>query len=273
MTVIIPITSDHHAGSTVALCPPVVELDDGGAYHASLAQRWIWQCWHDYWGEVRRLRDQRKATLINAFNGDMVEGDHHGTGQIISRIPGTEFAVARAVFEVPQSLAPDHTFVVRGTETHVGKNASMEEGLAKHLNAEPDPDNGTASWWHLRMEQEGVLLDMAHHGRMGTRPWTEVNVVANLAAEIFYEHARRGRRHPDIAIRSHLHRHKDTHDAHPVRVIQTPAWQLKTGHVHKKHPESIADIGGIILIIEDGLVTVRNVMFLPKQGAIWTGSK
>ena len=32
---------DTHIGSTVALCKPTVDLDDGGTYHASRAQRVI----------------------------------------------------------------------------------------------------------------------------------------------------------------------------------------------------------------------------------------
>ena len=50
------ITSDLHAGSTVAICPPRVQLDDGGEYHASKAQRWLWERWKDFWirGEAKR---------------------------------------------------------------------------------------------------------------------------------------------------------------------------------------------------------------------------
>ena len=45
---ILRVTSDLHAGSTVALCPPKVQLDDGGKYEASKAQLWLWECWLDF---------------------------------------------------------------------------------------------------------------------------------------------------------------------------------------------------------------------------------
>lgn len=268
------VTSDLHCGSTVALCPPTVTLDDGGTYQASRAQRWIWQCWNDLWDGVAQMRDTLDARLTCVFNGDAVEGDHHGTSQIVSRNSGVEAAIAREALAVPMGLGPEQTFVVRGTETHVGGSAKAEEALAAHLGAEGDPDAGTHSWWHLRLLLQDVLMDFAHHGRMGQRPWTRSNSVALLAAEIFYEHAARKERWPDLSFRSHFHQFVDSGSAHPTRVIQTPAWQLKTAHVHKKHTESLADIGGVATVIRDGRITeVRPLLFTPKRGAIWTASK
>jgi hypothetical protein len=43
------LTGDLHVNSTVALCPPTVELDDGGTYHHSRTQAWIWNRWIDFW--------------------------------------------------------------------------------------------------------------------------------------------------------------------------------------------------------------------------------
>jgi hypothetical protein len=268
------VTSDHHAGSTVSLCPPSVDLDDGGSYQASRAQAWLWQCWRDFWDEAARVRDRLNANLLCAYNGDLVEGDHHGTSQIISRHPGIEQAVARRVLDVPQALAPDYSFVVRGTESHVGKSGKAEEALAAYLGAEGDPESGTNSWWHLRVERQGVPMDFAHHGRMGQRPWTKANATSMLAAQIFYEHAERGEKWPRLAFRSHYHQWQDSHLSHPVRVIQTPAWQLKTAYVHKVAPESLADVGGALAIVRDGEIhSVRPILFTPKRGAVWTGSK
>lgn len=274
MTDLLVVTSDHHCGSTVALCPPVVELDDGGEYRASRAQQWLWQCWGDFWEKVEQIRDEVGAeSVIHALNGDVTEGDHHGTSQIISRHSGIEQAVAREAMKVPAAVGIDHWFVVRGTESHVGKSGKSEEALAAYLGAEGDPEAQTHSWWHLRMERQGVRLDFAHHGRMGQRPWTKPNVVANLAAEIFYEHAKRGFPHPHLSFRSHLHQFLDTYHVHPVRVIQTPSWQLKTAYVHKVAAESLADVGGVVVVLKDGRADVRPILFTPNRGAVWTGSK
>ena len=273
--VVIAVVSDIHAGSTVALAPERIALDDGGVYEASKAQRWLWQCWGQFWERAARAAKDAKADLYAVFNGDVTEGDHHGTTQILSGNPTAQAAVVDACMKPVLALKPTRLFFVRGTEAHVGKSAAFEERIARGLAKDKwpvvgDPDTGTASWWHLRMEVHGRRLSFAHHGRMGQRPWTRGNIVLNLAAEIFYEHAARGDRPPDVAVRSHLHRYFDTGRAHPVRVIQTPAWQLHTAFVHRIAPDSLADIGGLLITVEpDRAPAVTEVLFRPSQGHVW----
>lgn len=269
--VVLAVTSDHHANSTVGLCPDEgVHLDDDGTYMPSKAQLWQWECWQEYWGLVGALRNKHKAQLYCEFNGDLFEGDHHHTSQIISRNPEPQAYVAGRVFGVPKALKPDRVFVVRGTEAHVGPAGASEEAFARTIKAERNPETKTWSWWHLRLEIHGKLFDFQHHGRMGQRPWTRQNIVSLLAAQIFYEYAARGLRHPDVAIRSHFHTHQDSGNAHPVRVIQTPAWQLKTAHAHKVVAENLADVGGIIFVIEpDGAYEVVNKLYQVEPPKIW----
>jgi hypothetical protein len=68
-------------------------------------------------------------------NGDLVDGDHHGTPQIITRDPAVQFWVAKAAFAPVLTLNPDEAVIVRGTETHVGKGASAEESFARWLRS------------------------------------------------------------------------------------------------------------------------------------------
>lgn len=274
-TVVIAATSDQHAGSAVSVCPPEINLDDGGTYKASKPQRWLWQGWNDYWAErVARVRDREKAKLYQVFNGDMVEGNHHGTTQILSGNSAVQSLVVSELMKVPLSLGPDKMWFIRGTEAHVGKSGNSEEKIADGLRRDKRPIvrdtiTQTSSHWHAKMEVQDVRLDFAHHGRMGQRPWTRINVVANLAAEIFYEHCAREEPHPHIAVRSHLHRYADTAGAHPVRLIQTPAWQLHTAYTHKIVTESMADIGGIIIVIKDGVASIEPVLYKPKSVPTW----
>lgn len=274
---VIAVTSDQHCGSTVALCPPTIGLDDGGEYKASKAQQWLWQSWLDFWKRVDQIRTKEKARLFQVYNGDLTEGDHHGTTQILSGNSAVQGAVVAAAMKVPLSLQPDKIWLVRGTEAHVGKSAAAEEKIADGLrkNKNPivtDPHTKTASHWHARLEVDGVRLSFAHHGRMGQRPWTKINIVANLAAEIFYEFAAREEPYPHLAVRSHHHRYADTGGAHPVRVIQTPAWQLHTSFIHRIAPDSMADIGGLIIVIRDGKIAlVDAVQFRAGRGYVWRG--
>lgn len=223
---------------------------------------------------VKDLSANRNADLWCVFNGDLFEGGaHHGTTQIISSNPEAQAYLADRVFGVPRSLGPAHTFILRGTEEHVGPSGASEEAFARFIHAEKNPTTDRWSWWQLRLKPHGLLIECQHHGRMGQRPWTESNVVNLLAAQIFYEHARRDREYPRIAIRSHRHRFADSGTAHPVRVIQTPAWQLKTAYAHRVVPEAIADVGGIVILVEpNGHYEITPILFEPAEDPVWTTS-
>jgi len=266
------VVGDIHNGSTLAACPPEgVRLDDGGQYLPSRVQSWIWSCWEEYWGWVDAERRAAKAELWTIYAGDAYEGDHHGTSQIISKNPEAQGYVSDRTFGVPSSLRPARQFVVRGTVAHVGEGGNSEEALAKKIGAERDEEAKTWSWWHLRLEVNGLLVDCQHHGRAGYRPWTEASAASLLAANIWYEHVRRGERPPDVAFRAHVHRFADSGTMQHTRVVVTPAWQAKTAHTHKVAPESIADIGGVLLIVQpDGSYELKAKLFPHKLPAIWT---
>ena len=266
-TVVIAWTSDQHCGSTVGLCPPKVRLPEGGNYEESKPQAWMWERWIDFWGKVERIRRREKAILYCGYNGDLYEGDHHGTKQIVSRDSHVQSYIADTVFNVPRKLKPKYQFVVRGTECHVG---SAEEDRAAWMKAQKDPVTGNWSHWHLRQEINGVRFDVKHHGRIGTRPWTRSNPVSMLAFNIWAEHAERELPYPHVAIRSHFHTSADSGDAYKTRVIQLPAWQLKTAHAHKVVAENIADIGGVIIIVPpDGEYEIKRVLYPVELPPMW----
>jgi hypothetical protein len=278
-TWIFKVDSDVHAGSSVAPCHPEgLELDDGQRIMPSRAQLWLYDRWRIGWEQAARVRDSYPDGILGGLlNGDLVDGpSHHGHVQQMSLHPGAEKVIAKKLLEIPQGLGVEKWWVVRGTESHVGKNGASEESIAEWLKAEKDTDRGTWSWWHLRLDLDGYRIDATHHGRIGQRPWTKPNVTMNLAAEIFYEHAAEDFRlnrlptAPHLAIRSHLHRYMDTQAAHPVRVIQTGAYQLATSYVHKVAPGVLADIGGLIVVVRDGeLVEVIPCIDKPDRGTAW----
>jgi len=266
LTVVLACVSDVHAGGTTALCPPSIALDDGGEYHASKAQRWLWQSWLEYWDRVRSLQHQHKAKLVMIFNGDLVEGDHHNTSQILSKNPNAQAAVVNAAMAVPLGMKPDRLYIVRGTEAHVGGSASAEERIADGLRRdkrpiEGDPDSGTASWWHLRLEVYNTLIDVTHHGRTGQREHTRGSAAVLHAHDVLLAHAKNGDRFPDLCLRGHHHKFNDSGDAAPVRVFTTGAWQLGTGHVKKVAPDSLADIGGAIVVVTPDGYSLEKVHY------------
>ena len=273
--IVIAHVSDLHCGSTVALCPPHIELDDGGLYTASKAQNWLWENLNDYWQKVHAARKNLSAELYLVFNGDLVEGNHHGTTQILSGNPNAQAAALTAAMAIPLALQPDRLFFIRGTEAHVGSSASSEERIADGLRRDKrpvikDPDTGTSSWWHCRIKLGTTRLDIAHHGRTGGREHTRAGAASLHAHDILLSHVKAGDEPPTLCLRGHHHRFNDSHDACSVRVVTSGAWQLKTAYVHKIAADTLADIGGLIIVVDDAGYTVEKVHYKSHRGTTWT---
>lgn len=275
---VLAITSDQHAGSTVGLCPPKIALDDGGEYHASAAQRWMWEKWGQFWARAEQVRRQHDALFGQLYNGDLTEGDHHKTTQILSGNPTAQAAVVNEILRVPLALKPDFLVGIRGTEAHVGPSAAFEERIFTGLRKDGwpvvrDEATGNASHWQWTMAHQGVRLDFAHHGKFGSRPSTKMNTVIALAFDIFTEHALDGRPAPHLAVRSHMHQFGDTGSAYPTRLIQMPAWQLKTAFVHRINTTGkLSDVGGIIVTVIDGVLGVEPVLYKPAAPVAWVAA-
>lgn len=267
---------DLHCGSTVALCPPEIPLDDGGTYTASKHQRWLWECWLDYWQKVDEKRKALNAKLYVGFNGDLVDGNHHGTVQIVTGNPNAQHVIFNACIKPVNALKPDAYFFTRGTSAHAGKSGSSEESIADGLRKDGrpvhgDPDTGKASWWHYRGNVGGIRLDATHHGRTGMREHTRGGAQVLYAHDILLAHVKDGDPFPNLCIRSHYHRWNDSYDACPVRVVQLPAWQLATEYVKKVAADTMADVGGLILTVPgDGTYEVSKVDYKPSRGAVWS---
>ena len=266
---IMAVVSDLHTTSTVALSPDRILLDDGHLVRPSKAQRWINQCWADFWTRVRGYEPIGEGKRWLLVDGECVDGDHHDTTQIISRNPADWVRAATEVLDAPCQWA-DRRFFLRGTEAHSGKAGHLDELIAADLGGEPDPERGTHSWWHLLLEVNGVRIDVAHHPpSTSSRPWTSGNAANTLAAMTIMEYATHRERIPDLCIRAHVHRFSDSGSNYPCRAIITPCWQLATAYSHRRFPGQLADIGGVIIIIEDGHADVIPVRFAPKARQPW----
>ena len=266
--IVVLLTGDHHCGSTIGLCPPEgVRLDDGGEYKPSKAQDWLWWCWEQTIAKTSDTVKAVKGDLWAALTGDLVDGDHHKTTQIISGNPEAQAYVAGRTFGLIRDLHPKRLLVVRGTEAHTGNSGSAEEAIAKSLGAERDPQTELWSRWHLRLRVHGKLWDIQHHGKgLGKLPHTKQNGANSLAWRVWMAHAERGREAPALVVRSHLHQFADSYGAHrQTRALFLPSFQLKTAYVHKVAADEIADVGAVIVVVEpDGVMTITPVLFEPE---------
>lgn len=266
---------DLHCGSTVGLHPEdETPYDDGGAYTPSVVQRWLWSNWSDYWQRVAALAEGRPVSVL--FNGDLVDGDHHKTTQIIGRHPGLQMDVLRRCVEyVLATVRVKRAIIVRGTASHTGQGAPTEESFARWLlsrgvEVPRDEDNKAYAWRHFTGDLGGVRIDVTHHGRVGGRPWTAAGGVTNLSMEILANYALKREPLPDLAIRSHNHQAFDTGTLPGVRILALPAWQLGNDWVKQVRPDSLADIGGGIVRVRDGqIVQCENITYRPARPIQW----
>ncbi len=266
-TTSVVLVGDLHINSTIALSLPSIELDDGGIYHASRTQRWLWACWLDFWSQIANLPGRK----IGIFNGDLGELDvKRRSNQLITANKAT---ILRHAIEVlsPALSVLDGAIIIRGTLAHVGKSSWLEEALANDIDIAIRPD-GMASWYHLRTEIEGVRLDVAHHASMGQLPWTERDAANKVAKIIAWRYAIDLKQPlPHVAVRSHNHRYADSGHNYDVFAVCLPAWSALTEYGYRMGKEnSMADIGGVWLICQNGSYQFGERRYRPEwDKRIW----
>jgi hypothetical protein len=261
---IVVAVSDLHTGSSVGLMPPKTQLDDGGSYVASIAQRWLWTNWIKMWTRVEEIKQETKLPVCTIVNGDISDGDHHDTTQIVTRNKADQIDIALETLG-PLLDVSDKVFIIRGTEAHNGKTNWMEEEIAKQIGAEPDKH--THSWWHLYIEIGGVTFDVQHHGEYGTKvPWSAGTEAVKIAAHVASEYADSGDKPPMIALRAHRHGWRDSGRTRSTQAFVTPPWQLKTAFVHRLgFGTHIQSVGGLVLVCKDGRYSVEPLIYRPRR--------
>lgn len=243
---------DTHFGGMTALCPPKVELDDGGLYTASPVQQDLWAFWQNFWEFVWKTAGKRGVIAVHL--GDVIDGLVKQTTQSLSNLVDQEEAAVEVLQPVRDRAQQFH--IVRGTDAHVGAQAQSERRIAKRLEADSCP-------YHLTLWLGDIELDLAHHGRVGGRPWT--SSAANVVAEIVVEYSKLRRPPPRYVVRAHTHFIDDSGERHPfVRAFTTPAWQCQTSYAYRVAPNRVADIGGVM--IDGEQVIFKRYFFREGRG-------
>ena len=241
------IIGDLHIGGSTALAPPeyVIHKRDKKEMQtlgANQFQHWLWANWLDYWNRVHELTTEggkrRKHRLVVVLLGDIIDGVHHNSVQVIQEV-GDQVRIAIDVLREVTDGA-DAVFGILGTGIHAGAVGANEVDIYNALGA-------VEYGQHLTLEIDGVVHDFAHHGRAGRRPWT--SAAAGLGAEVMIDYASQGWKPPDYIWRGHNHIIDDSGGKLPgTRVICTPSWQLKTEYGWRVSSQTVrSDIGGFIM--------------------------
>ena len=266
--------SDTHVGGRTGICPPVVNLDDGGTYHPSKYQKILLEWWNHFWSEFVPSVTKGEPYYV-VHNGDCVDGaPHHSVAQISHLMDDQVTAAVDLMKPVLANKKCAGYFHIRGTEAHVGKSAELEERTAKILGAIPNEDGQHARydlWVQIGGTERRHLIHFLHHiGTTGSTHYESSAVMGELAAELV-EAARWGERAPDAIVRSHRHRAIEVRIPTDIgwrSAVVTPAWQLKTPFAWKIPGARLAppQIGGIVLRSHEGfLYTIPKVWHVGRE--------
>lgn len=255
------VVTDTHIGGTTALSLPKFTTDEGQEITATKAQEWLYECWQDITEYAKQragiVGKKRQHRLVFIHLGDIVDGLHHNTPQALPNLTDQEVMACELLRPIV-ALADGGYYQIRGTEAHAGLAAQSEARIAKELGAK-------CCEWELDLDIDGILYNLAHHGRAGGRDWT--SSAANVAAEIVIDRAMSGCKIPQFVLRGHRHTLDDSGARNPrTRAIMLPAWQLKTAFAHKVAAGRRSDIGGIL--IDGASVDFTHARYLASPGGV-----
>ena len=256
------VISDLHCGSAVGLLPPGMdETEDTLALAQNKVQQWLWSCWEDFttrW--LPGVIDGSDYALV--VNGDLIDGMHHGTTQVIPDLV-IQAKIARRIL-LPLAMGADQTYVIRGTECHTMQSETI---IGEWLDAKQEPTTKSYAWDNLTLNVKGCPVSFSHHITTAAKPWSESAALANhLIAEQFRAH-NRGWKTPKVVVRSHRHVYGSFENGSGMIVV-TPSWQAMTRYAKAVTADNVSTIGGVVLDFngDDGdLPTVHRKLYTPKQ--------
>lgn len=250
------VISDLHCGCQLGLCPPTVDLDEGGEYSHSELQKKVWGYWNDFWNRWVPLvcvdgktgKPEKFGVIVN---GDTLDGVHHSSTHQITHNLADQAKIAREVLEPIVKLCKGRFYMIRGTEAHVGASGQEEERLALELGAIPNEFGQYARYDLWKKIGNGLVHVLHHIGTTGSSAY-EATAVHKELTEEFTEAARWGERPPNIIVRSHRHRMLHTHvatDEGEAVAVVTPGWQAKTPFTWRLAGARLAppQFGGIVI--------------------------
>lgn len=227
------VLSDLHVGSTVGLWPPGFVANEGFAIGQNPFQSLLWQHWVDCTTKwIPRVVGDDEFDLV--LNGDLVDGIHHRTLQVMSADVADQTA---AVLEVLRPLTDRAAalYLTKGTECHTRND---ELRIGKELGARRDPSTGHHAWDRLELEFGKIVIAASHHTPTTSRPYLEASQHSiQLGAEIM-ERARNGKKIPRIILRAHRHLPGIWNDGRLISVT-TGAWQGLTRYGRKVVPHAV----------------------------------
>lgn len=233
------VISDLHVGSTVGLWPKGFVSNEGNPIGQNKFQEWLWECWEDMlvWAQKTIGKDQFDVVV----NGDLVDGIHHRTLQVMTPDVSDQTDAVRQVLGFLAETS-NKLHIIKGTECH---SRNDEIRLGRALGATKDPANNQNAWDNLDLDVGGTLYNFAHHISATARTYLEASAHSIMLGNMSHARARVGKPVPKVMVRAHRHRHGIWDDGNQISVI-TGAWQGLTRYGYRVVPDAIPQPSAVI---------------------------
>lgn len=231
--------SDLHIGSTVGLWPEGFVSNEGYSIGQNKFQAWLWACWQDMLKWSADVIGKDKFEIV--LNGDLVDGIHHKTLQVMSPDPGDQTEAVKLVLE-PLIAKAERVHFIKGTECH---SRNDEIRLGRFFKGSRDPNTGQHAWDSLDLEVNGTLYNFAHHISSTARSYLEASAHSIMLGNLSHSRARTGKPIPKVMVRAHRHRHGVWNDGNQISAI-CGAWQGLTRFGYKVVPDAVPQPSAII---------------------------
>jgi len=258
--------SDLHCGGATALMPPVWRNADGLEIRQNRAQGWLWERWQDLAQRIKR-EALGGVEVFGLFNGDVVEGRHHETPQLVSVEPDDHADIAVEVVDMVAAWCKRLMFIA-GTDAHVGHQGRTENIVAKTFAAQGKTvirplDTALHVWPVALAEIGGVQFNIAHHTRGSSLERNRNNAANAEAADQAINAKFLGLPIPRYVLRGHTHFFaRGIYDRTGTETLVTGCWQLSTSHGHRIKPHITTEIGArLIRIYDDGTANDEKVEY------------
>lgn len=218
--------SDIHCGSNMGLLPPGIKTSEGDLLTQNPVQEWLWSAWQQGMQWMEEVANDDPYALV--LNGDLIEGVHHKTVQIMSSDIGDHVRIAKTVLK-PLVKRAEKTFIVKGTECHTHNS---ETAIGESLGAEVNPDTDMPSFDRLTLDVNGVRCVFRHHIGTTVRRGLSGTQLSLALAEEQVEAANAGDPIPRVLCCAHRHKVGYYQDDNGLSLV-TGAWQALTRHGHK----------------------------------------
>lgn len=263
MNTIIANLADMHSGSTKALC---LDRDWEGEHQDWRPKPFQIQMHNHFIKCAEMLRNRGKKKLIIVNSGDAIDGYHHGSHELITRILWEQSEIHKELMEEFMTACKfstskgDRLVYVRGTETHTGEEESR---IAADLGAEIAD--------HVALNVNGALLWFVHDGATPGQGPNQGNGLRNNLKNIYYDCLEDNEPMPDLVAYAHAHQAvRNSYEGRRklIRGYINPVWQTKTRFAYKVAPVKKSSIGmATVEVSEEGVVMCPEFHLMDFESA------